>query len=721
MRLCVARATTILAACMCAATLAAAFPAHSTARHSGSVSAASPIWLRTELFFGLSRNMSGVVSPISDAEFDSFLDSTVTPLFPRGSSVIRGAGWFPQQTQGDTWDSSSSGSDSSDSSDSLLRGAPLHPRVGLRPTAVSPSLPLLAERCAVVILFHSDDGGTAAAIRTIWRNYTATFSQRSVLVSSQYSRVCFNAECPSSPSFVPSNGCGSGAAGTNPPNFQDAGAWRQASYPDDPAWMRTEALFSLGFHPDPMVGVAAWDAFVNEVIAPTFPDGFTVLNATGRFPQQADPPAPGWSTDASAEQFASSLNLRLPSPLLTGPARQLIAFHPDSRALAQRLHSLWPAYQSRFVNGQPAAPTGPAASQLLSAYTFVCSNDQCAPTSVFGNCSTLSALIAAGALANGSIPASLPSQSWDRTELFFGLSVQSGGGSGANTTGRISDAVFQSFVDTIIVPLFVDPLGTAQPIVGLNLVNSSGQYLNDAAVLIKEPSVQLTLTHANSDADAESIRKIWVNYTIEYQQESVLIDTQRAEVCFDNVCQCQSQHNPQQHSSENAATAKVQQRSSLVSLRLPCVCPQATRLTSSLSLPPPAAAAPRESLPLRCARQPPPPQLCFCSPSRRFFYTCNQPLSFAVQQFVSFIFTVASLCIVSVVSSQTASRPFFQSQPFPSEARSRSRIRRLIMSSSSRLISLQLQLHVDSASDPKQGRSRRTRHGARAYCAGHLR
>lgn len=533
--------TILLAALLCTAvTLAAAFPARWAAparRASASAStAASPIWLRTELFFGLSRNVSGVLSPISDAEFDSFLDSTVTPLFPAGSSVIRATGWFPAERAGEDGETNSDGG----SSDSSLRSASVS-RLGLRPlSARAASLPLLSERSAIVILFHSDDGGTAAAIRTIWSNYTTAFNQRSVLVSSQYSRVCFNDDCPSAPTFVQTNGCGSGAAGANPPDFQDAGAWRQASYPDDPAWLRTEALFSLGFDADPSAGLAAWAAFLSEVIAPTFPDGFTVVNVTGRFPQQANPPAPGWSTDdasAAAVGSADALHLRLPSPLLTGPARQLIAFHPDSRALAQRLHALWPAYQSRFVSGgQPSAPTGPASAQLLSAYSFVCNNDQCAPTSVFGNCSALSALIAAGALANGSLPAVLPSDSWDRTEMFFGLSVQSSGGSGANTTGRISDAVFQSFVDTIIVPQFLDPLGTAQPLIGLNLVNASGQYLNDASVLIKEPSVQLTLTHVNSAADAEAIRNIWINYTIEYQQESVLIDTQRAQVCFNNVC-----------------------------------------------------------------------------------------------------------------------------------------------------------------------------------------
>ena len=46
---------------------------------------------RTELFFGLSKSDG---STISEAEFQGFVDSTVTPLFPDGLTLLSGTGQF---------------------------------------------------------------------------------------------------------------------------------------------------------------------------------------------------------------------------------------------------------------------------------------------------------------------------------------------------------------------------------------------------------------------------------------------------------------------------------------------------------------------------------------------------------------------------------------------------------------------------------------------------
>jgi hypothetical protein len=46
-------------------------------------------WVRTELFFGLSRPDGPA---ISDAEWESFLDAEITPRFPDGLTVISGDG-----------------------------------------------------------------------------------------------------------------------------------------------------------------------------------------------------------------------------------------------------------------------------------------------------------------------------------------------------------------------------------------------------------------------------------------------------------------------------------------------------------------------------------------------------------------------------------------------------------------------------------------------------
>jgi len=54
-------------------------------------------WIRTELFFGMSRPDGGL---ISDSEWDGFLDAEVTPRFPDGLTVLSAAGqWQGEDNQ----------------------------------------------------------------------------------------------------------------------------------------------------------------------------------------------------------------------------------------------------------------------------------------------------------------------------------------------------------------------------------------------------------------------------------------------------------------------------------------------------------------------------------------------------------------------------------------------------------------------------------------------
>jgi hypothetical protein len=55
-------------------------------------------WLRTELYFGLDKKDGGQVT---DAEFQAFLDTVVTPRFPQGLTVVTAHG---QWRQGDALD-----------------------------------------------------------------------------------------------------------------------------------------------------------------------------------------------------------------------------------------------------------------------------------------------------------------------------------------------------------------------------------------------------------------------------------------------------------------------------------------------------------------------------------------------------------------------------------------------------------------------------------------
>lgn len=66
-----------------------ASPAEAAKRRSG-VNAASEVWVRTELYFGTNK----ANGEVTDAEFSAFMDSTVSPLFPDGLTLLTGYGQF---------------------------------------------------------------------------------------------------------------------------------------------------------------------------------------------------------------------------------------------------------------------------------------------------------------------------------------------------------------------------------------------------------------------------------------------------------------------------------------------------------------------------------------------------------------------------------------------------------------------------------------------------
>ncbi len=51
-------------------------------------------WIRTELYFGLSKPSGRV----TEAEFNNFVDSAVTPRFPDGLTLLRARGQFRDAT-----------------------------------------------------------------------------------------------------------------------------------------------------------------------------------------------------------------------------------------------------------------------------------------------------------------------------------------------------------------------------------------------------------------------------------------------------------------------------------------------------------------------------------------------------------------------------------------------------------------------------------------------
>ncbi|GAB3929246.1 DUF3574 domain-containing protein [Kribbella albertanoniae] len=67
----------------------ASSPASSTVKLTGDT------WVRTELFFGTDKPGPDV----SDYQFQKFVDSTITPRFPDGLTVLSGQGQWKQDTR----------------------------------------------------------------------------------------------------------------------------------------------------------------------------------------------------------------------------------------------------------------------------------------------------------------------------------------------------------------------------------------------------------------------------------------------------------------------------------------------------------------------------------------------------------------------------------------------------------------------------------------------
>jgi len=104
-----------------------------------------------------------------------------------------------------------------------------------------------------------------------------------------------------------------------------------------------------------------------------------------------------------------------------------------------------------------------------------------------------------------------------RTELFFGTGRSNG-------LPPVTEAEFQSFLDTKITPAFPD---------GLTLLKGLGQFRGSDGVAIEEDSFLVILLYpveARRESDGK-IEQIRTDYKGEFQQESVL----RSDFCCERV------------------------------------------------------------------------------------------------------------------------------------------------------------------------------------------
>ena len=106
------------------------------------------------------------------------------------------------------------------------------------------------------------------------------------------------------------------------------GAWAQEAgcpLPGQSPMLEVELFFGLGLPDHHMVPPAAWDRFVAGVLAPAFPDGFTVLEARG---QWRNP-----KTGAIGRE----------------PSRMVVIATPDTPAMRAAIAAVSRAWRARFA------------------------------------------------------------------------------------------------------------------------------------------------------------------------------------------------------------------------------------------------------------------------------------------------------------------------------------------------------------------------------------
>ncbi|MBD2102653.1 DUF3574 domain-containing protein [Leptolyngbya sp. FACHB-261] len=169
-----------------------------------------PEFIRTDLFFGQNIPGDGVVS---EAQFQAFVDSIITPRFPAGLTIFDADGQFRDSTGN-----------------------------------------IIEESSKVVSLFLEDTVENETSIDQIVEAYIQQFNQESVLLA-------INEE------IAVGFGAGENLIDNDP----------------TPEFIQTDLFFGRNIPGDGVVSEAQFQAFVDSSITPRFPAGLTIFDADGQF------------------------------------------------------------------------------------------------------------------------------------------------------------------------------------------------------------------------------------------------------------------------------------------------------------------------------------------------------------------------------------------------------------------------------------------------------
>lgn len=96
---------------------------------------------------------------------------------------------------------------------------------------------------------------------------------------------------------------------------------------------------------------------------------------------------------------------------------------------------------------------------------------------------------------------------WVREQIYFGRNI--------GATGEVSDAQWERFLETEIMPRFTD---------GLTLVEAHGQWKSEAGRIVRERSWLLVLYHPADVVVDRKVEEVVSAYKEAFQQEAVLRD-----------------------------------------------------------------------------------------------------------------------------------------------------------------------------------------------------
>ncbi len=99
------------------------------------------------------------------------------------------------------------------------------------------------------------------------------------------------------------------------------------------------------------------------------------------------------------------------------------------------------------------------------------------------------------------------SESYNRTELYLGMSIPGG--------GTVSEAAWEQFLSEVVTPMFPD---------GFTVLGGRGQYREASGTIAKEPSHVLVFLYRKADRKVAGtkIETIRGEYKKRFSQESVL-------------------------------------------------------------------------------------------------------------------------------------------------------------------------------------------------------